>query len=90
MFDFGNALRIRAYVSASGVFVENISNAEMRHSFGIMQFSGKPGEKLGGKRKHGKASVRELEARRQWESLFSFCEAESHDGRRGLTVTHME
>jgi len=66
LFDFGNALRIRAYVSASGMFVEGISNAGMRDSYGIMQLSGKPGEK----RKHSKASMRELEARQQWKSLF--------------------
>jgi len=59
---FGNALRIRAYVSASGVFVESVSDAGMRDSFGIVQLSGKPGEKPGEKRKRGKASVRELEA----------------------------
>ena len=67
LFDFGNAL-IRTYVLASGVFVESISHAEMRDSFGIVQLSGKPGEDTGEKRKHCKASVRELEARR-WESF---------------------
>ena len=40
----------------------------MRDSFGIVQLSGMPGEKW----KHSKASMRELEARRQWESLFPF------------------
>ena len=59
MFEFGNALRIRVYVSASGVFVESISHAEMRDSFGIVRLSGKPGDKLREKRKHGKASVGE-------------------------------
>jgi len=44
------------------VFVERISNAGIR-SFGIVQLSGKPGEKPGEKRKRGKASVRGLEAR---------------------------
>jgi len=39
----------------------------MRDSFGIVQLSGRPGEKPGEKRKHCEASVRELEARR-WES----------------------
>ena len=81
MLDFGNALRIRAYVSASGVFVESISNAEMRDSFGIVRLSGKLGEK----RKHGKASARELEVRRQWETYFSFCQPERHDVVRRLT-----
>jgi len=52
---FGNALRIRAYVLASGVFVQSISNAGMRDRFGIAQLSGKPVEKP----KRGKASVRE-------------------------------
>jgi len=47
---------------------ESIANAGMRDSFGIVQLSGKPGEK----RKHCKTSVKELEARR-WESVcFSF------------------
>jgi len=55
VFDSGNVLKIRAYVSTSGVFVENISKAEMRDSFGIVQLSGKSGEKLGEK----------VEARRQ-------------------------
>jgi len=82
LFDFGNALRIRAYDSASGVFVESTSHAEMRDSFRIVQLSGKPGEKL-----NCKASVRELEARRQWDSLFSFCQLGSHDGGRGLTMS---
>jgi len=56
LFDFGNALRIRAYVLASGVFVGSISHAEMRDSFGIVQLSGKPGEDPGEKRKHCKAN----------------------------------
>jgi len=83
LFDFGNTLRIWAYVSASGVFVESISNAGMSDGFGIAQLSGKPGERPGEQWKHGKVSVRELEARRQWESLFSFCRPGSHDGARG-------
>jgi len=40
------------------VFVESISHAEMRDSFGIVRLSGKLGEKLREKRKHGRASVR--------------------------------
>jgi len=83
LFDFGNALRIRAYDSASGALVESISHAEMRDSFGIVQLSGKPGEKP----KHSKPSVRELGARRQWDNLFSFCQLGSHDGGRGLTMS---
>ena len=47
---------------------ESIANAGMRNSFGIVQLSGKPGER----RKHCKTSVGGLEARRQWDSLFSF------------------
>jgi len=62
-----------------GLYVgESIANAGMRDSFGIVQLSGKPGEKR-------KASARELEARRQWDRLFSFCQPGSHDGGRRLT-----
>jgi len=67
-------MRIRAYVSALGVFVESISNLGMRDSFGIVQLSGKRGEKPGEKRKHGRAGVRETEPRQEWESLSSFCQ----------------
>jgi len=50
---------------AFGLYVrESIANAGMRDSFGIVQLSGKPGEK----RKHCKISRTELEARR-WESV---------------------
>jgi len=50
---------------AFGLYVrESIANAGMRDSFGIVQLSGKPG----GKRKHCKASVKKLEARR-WETV---------------------
>ena len=59
MFDFGNALRIQAYISASDVSVERILHPEMRDSFGIVQLSGEPGENPGEKRKHGKASFEE-------------------------------
>jgi len=38
------------------VFVESISNAGMRDSFGIAHIAGKPGEKPGEKPKHGKPS----------------------------------
>jgi len=47
------------------VFVQSISHAEIHDSFGIVQLSGKLGEKPGEKRMHGKAGVRVLEARRQ-------------------------
>jgi len=50
----------------------SIANARMRASFGIMQLSGEPGEKPGEKRKHCKASVKELGARRWEKCLFSF------------------
>ena len=44
---------------AIGLYVrESIANAGMRDSFGIVQFSGKPGEKPGEQRKHCEASVR--------------------------------
>jgi len=59
-FGFGYAVRVWAF----GLYVrESIANTGMRDSFGIAQLSGNPGEK----RRHCKASVRELEARR-WES----------------------
>ena len=62
-------LRIRAYVTASGVsFAESISNAGMHDSFGTMQLSGKPGGRL----KRCKASVQEPEARGQGSICF-FC-----------------
>jgi len=44
----------------------------MRDSFGIVQLSGKPGEKPGKKQKHCKASVKGLEARGWEKCLFSF------------------
>jgi len=44
---------------AIGLYVrESIANAGMRDRFRIVQLSGKPGEKLGEKRKHCEASVR--------------------------------
>ena len=65
---------------AFGLYVrESIANAGMHHSFGIVQLSGEPGEK----RKHCKASVRGLEARRWEKCLFSFQLAEECSwGRR--------
>ena len=54
------------------MFVGSILHPEMRDSFGIVQLPGKPGEKPGEKWKHSKASMRKLEAQRQWDSLFSF------------------
>ena len=62
-FSFGYTVRLWAF----GLYVrERITNEGMRDSFGIVQLSGKLGEKPGEKWKHCKASVRELEARR-WE-----------------------
>ena len=56
------------WIWAFGLYVrESIANAGMRDSFGIVQLSGKPGEK----QKHCKASVRGLEARRWEKCLFS-------------------
>jgi len=53
--DPGIWLRLWAF----GLYVrESIANAGMRDRFGIVQLSGKPGEKPGEKRKHCKASVR--------------------------------
>jgi len=67
--------------SGIGLYVrESIASAGMRDSFGIVQLSGKPGEK----RKYCKISRKELEALR-WDSLFSFCQPGSHDGGRRLT-----
>ena len=51
----------------------------MRGSLGTVQLSGKPGEK-----RERKASVEELEARRQ-ESVCLFCQLGSDDGGRRLT-----
>jgi len=53
----------------------------MRGSFRMVQLSGKPAENPGEKRKHCKASVKDLEARR-WECLFSFWLAGRVDGGR--------
>jgi len=58
-FDFGYMVRLWA----PGLYVrESIANTGMRDSFGIVQLSGKAGEKPGEKRKHCKARVRGLEA----------------------------
>jgi len=54
-FGFGYTVWLWAF----GLYVRgSIANAGMRDSFGIIQLSGKPGEK----RKHCKTSVRGLEA----------------------------
>ena len=48
-FDFGCMVRLWAF----GLHVrESIADAGMRGRFGIVQLSGKPGEKPGEKRKH--------------------------------------
>jgi len=60
-FGFG----YRVWLWAFGLYVrETIANAGIRHSFGIVQVSGKPGEK----RKYCKISRKELEPRR-WEGV---------------------
>jgi len=60
-FGFGYMVRLCAF----GLYVRgSIANAGMRDSFGIVQLSGKPGEK----RKYCKISRKELEAR-GWESV---------------------
>jgi len=60
--------------------VESIANAGTRDSFGIVQFSGKPSEK----RKSWKASMKELESRRQKSVflLFSY-QPGSYDEEKG-------
>ena len=60
LFDSGNALRIRAYVSASGVFVESTSYPEMRDGLGSCSFresrkkAGRTAEAPGGQRESWK------------------------------------
>jgi len=67
--DLGIWLRLWAF----DLYVrESIANAGMRDSFGIVRLSGKPGKKPREKRKHCKASVKELEARGWEKCLFSF------------------
>jgi len=62
----GNRFGFR-HMFPMSLFVESIANAGIRDSFGIVQLSGKTGEK----RKHCKVSRKELEARR-WECYISF------------------
>jgi len=58
-FGFGYTV----WLSAFGLYIrESIANAGIHDSFGIVQLSGKPGER----RKYGKISRKVLEARR-WE-----------------------
>jgi len=64
-FGFGYTVRLWAF---GLYFRESIANAGMRDSFGIVQLSGKPGEK----RKDCKASVNELEVRRRESVCFPF------------------
>jgi len=60
-FGFGYTVGLWAF----GLYVrESIANAEMRGSFGIVQLSGKPGEKG----KYCKISRKELEAWR-WQTV---------------------
>jgi len=60
-FGFGYKVRLWAF----GLYIrETIANAGMCDSFGVVQLSGKPGEK----RKYCKISRKEPKARR-WESV---------------------
>jgi len=68
---------LRAYV-----FVERISNAGIRKSFGTVQPAGLSGEK----RERCRASVKELEARRQKSVCFLFV---SPGVCTGIGETHM-
>jgi len=68
---FGFRYTVRVWASSLHVR-GSIANAGMRDNFGIVQLSGKPGERPGEKRKHYEASVKELEARRWEKCLFSF------------------
>jgi len=68
-FGFGHLVWLQASGLASGVFVESIVNAGLSNSFGIVQLSGKPGEK----RKYCKVSRKELEARRRESICFPYC-----------------
>jgi len=78
-FGFGYTVRIWVF----GLYVrESIANAGIRDSFGIVQLSGKPGEK----RKYCEISRKELEARR-WEIVFPFSWPGVLTGEGG---THME
>ena len=61
--------------------VESISNAGMHESFGTLQSAGMPGEE------RCRASVKELEARGRWESLFSLA---SPGVTKGKGEAHME
>ena len=77
---FGYTVRLWVF----GLYVrESIANAGMRDSFGIVQLSGKPGEK----RKYCKPSVRELEAQGSEIVCFSFCQPGVLTGEG---ETHME
>jgi len=67
-FVSGDSLWLRACGSASGVFAESIVKAGTRDSFGILQLSGRLGEK----RKHCKVSVKRLDARMQEGDCFPF------------------
>ena len=69
VFGFGDLNRLRAYSSALGVCLDvrqRIVNGGTRDSFGIIQLSGKPGEK----RKYCKVSRKQLESRRREYGYF--------------------
>jgi len=82
-FVFGESFWLRACVSASGMFVGSIANAGMPDSFGIVQLSGKPGEK----RKYCKVSRKEPEVRRRESVCFPVV---SLGVLMGEGETHME
>jgi len=68
-FGFGDMVRLWAFI----LYIRgSIANAGMPDSLGILQLSGKLGEKPGEKRKRSKASVRELEAQRWKIGCFPF------------------
>jgi len=77
-FGFGYTVRLWAF----GLYVrESIANAGMRDNFGIVQLSGKPGEKRG----YCKISRKELEARRSESIGFLLVSRECSRGKERLT-----
>jgi len=77
-FGFGNTVRL----CAPGLYVrESIANAGMRDSFGIVQLSGKPGEK----RENCKISRKKLEAGGGKVFVFLLVTWECSRGKERLT-----
>jgi len=80
-FVIGDLLGLRVYFSAAGVCLdvrESIGNTGRSDIFGIVQLSGKPGEKLN----YWKIGWKELEAQRR-EGICFFCQPRSQDEGRG-------